>query len=437
MKIGILALLVPMVISLATEGLMPEQTKSQINAQPSEYDISTQESLLMLKKTTSNPSYMTYTSDQEFIPTDSHEHPKTMAFSTILNNANKGHLESIRLAADILLFGMYEIQPNNVKAFDCYQKLSDLSDSYGQYMIGQLYATGMGVERNYQKALIYTTFAASKDNLMAHHTLGYWFHSGIGVSQNCQKALFHYQKIAESNYKTFVNGKPGGTTLPPVHKSLGKGLYGKGASGTGNPLLSLAKEPVVQEADLLLLYKLQAEAGDAGSQFMLGQYYYAGTNTLEADFQKAHLYFQLAAKQYPSKPTKDQTTQETVVNRNTAKAASESAGYLGKMYWRGEGVKEDHEIARKWFERGASQDNPASTTYLAKMYLEGVGGLEKSKEKYEYYLNLASTLGHAYGKVLLGELLMEKGILNLTRNERLGQDSSIDGRCIQKRIHTW
>lgn len=114
----------------------------------------------------------------------------------------------------------------------------------------------------------------------------------------------------------------------------------------------------------------------------------------------------MAAKQYPKKSPE---SQDSIHYKNLLRAASESAGFLGKMYWRGEGVAVNENIARQWFERGASQDNPASTTYLGKMHLEGAGGLEKSEEKYEEYLERASSLGHAYGKILLAERLLQRG----------------------------
>lgn len=141
---------------------------------------------------------------------------------------------------------------------------------------------------------------------------------------------------------------------------------------------------------------------------MLGQYYYAGSDTIEVDYQKAHHYFQLAAKQYPLNTNRQNSKEETIAVRQAVIAASQSAGILGQMYWRGEGVEIDVETARKWFERGVSQDNPASHTGLGLMYMNGIAGLEKNYEEGLKLLNDAATFGHPYGKVLLAEEMMSK-----------------------------
>ena len=89
----------------------------------------------------------------------------------------------------------------------------------------------------------------------------------------------------------------------------------------------------------------------------------------------------------------------------TASAASSACGFLGKMYWRGEGVPSNEIIARKWFERGISQKNAASFTGLAVMILNGAAGLEINNEKAINLLTEASNLGHAEAKVYLAREL--------------------------------
>jgi SEL1 protein len=316
--------------------------------------------------------------------------------------------DSMHFLAEILLYGLYGITQNTTESFQLYQRLSDMGDPIAHRMTGLLYATGIGVERDYRKALIYISVAVASHDILAEQTLGFWNFAGIGMPKDCTQALYHYKKVADNAYMMFKDGPPLGKKLPTNIKRLDEksgGLYGKGASGSGNPALN-NNDQNVRESDLLLLYRLQAEAGDAASQYMLGQYYYTGSDTLEIDYQKAHLYFQMAAKQYPL-DFKDSDSDETLSIRQAAVAASQSAGYLGQMYWRGEGVEQDEETARKWFERGVSQDNPASYTGLGLMYMNGQGGLEKEYQKGLQLLNEAALMGHALGKVFLAEELLK------------------------------
>lgn len=53
--------------------------------------------------------------------------------------------------------------------------------------------------------------------------------------------------------------------------------------------------------------------------------------------------------------------------------AAASAGYLGRMYLRGEGVKQDYQMARLWFDRGAEQGEKECQNGLGIIYRDGLG----------------------------------------------------------------
>jgi SEL1 protein len=56
--------------------------------------------------------------------------------------------------------------------------------------------------------------------------------------------------------------------------------------------------------------------------------------------------------------------------------AAIASGYLGMMYWRGDGVPMDPDTARQWFERGEELDNPMSLNGLGMMNRDGVAGFK-------------------------------------------------------------
>ncbi|KAJ3324954.1 ERAD-associated protein [Boothiomyces sp. JEL0866] len=313
-----------------------------------------------------------------------------------------------KYVADLYFYGDY-IKQNTTRAFELYKELSDAGEREGHYMVGMCYATGMGANRDYSKAQVYLSFAALLGEKRAFQTLAYHNHAGIGMPKSCSNALFHYQQIADESIVEWRNGPPFGKKLPPLPMKLDElqgGIYGKGASGMGNPELNL-KESKLNELDLIMLYRLQAEAGDAVSQFLLAQFYYFGSAKVPVNYKKALEYFQQAAKQYPTQTKGERAGEDAKHLKEVSIAASRSCGFLGQMYWRGEGVEPDIARARLWFERGVSQDNAASHYGLALMYMDGIG-VEKDYVRALRLLNDASTMGSNEARVLMAEQILGK-----------------------------
>ncbi|KAJ3259573.1 ERAD-associated protein [Boothiomyces macroporosus] len=345
------------------------------------------------------------TKQEEIEPIETPE--KMNAVHTILQCDKK-------YVADLYFYGDY-IKQNTTRAFELYKELSDAGEKEGHYMVGMCYATGMGTVRDYSKAQVYLSFAALLGEKRAFQTLGYHNHAGIGMPKSCLNALFHYQQIADEAIEEWRSGPPFGKKLPPLPMKLDElqgGIYGKGASGMGNPELNM-KESKLDELDLIMLYRLQAEAGDAVSQFLLAQFYYFGSAKVPVNYKKALEYFQQAAKQYPTS-TKADKSEDAKHLKEVSIAASRSCGFLGQMYWRGEGVEPDIERARKWFERGVSQDNAASHYGLALMYMDGVG-IPKDFARALRLLNEASTMGSNEARVLLAEQLLGNTFVDFTK----------------------
>ncbi|RKO88751.1 hypothetical protein BDK51DRAFT_12061, partial [Blyttiomyces helicus] len=64
----------------------------------------------------------------------------------------------------------------------------------GQRMVALLYATGLGVPRDYARALLYMSFAAVGGDTVAEQTLGYWHLMGIGTPKNCEDAAWYLKR---------------------------------------------------------------------------------------------------------------------------------------------------------------------------------------------------------------------------------------------------
>ena len=225
-------------------------------------------------------------------------------------------------------------------------------------MVGLLYATGIGIERDYAKAQIYISFAALGEDLIAKQALAYWYHMGVGVAKSCEEAAFYYAKVAHEITQMFYDGPPLGRSIPEtpikIPEKENHGIYGR------------------------------------------GQVYYQGTDGIEVDYVKARRYFQKAAR-FPL-----QTRKFKVID-DKASIAGQAAGFLGQMYWRGEGVAQNNNTARQWYEKGAEVYNPACFYALGVMNEQGIAGLKKDMKKALHYYVEAANKDNADALTRMGE----------------------------------
>lgn len=218
----------------------------------------------------------------------------------------------------------------------------------------------------------------------------------------------------------FLSGPPGGLTLPYTHTRLSDldgGVYGPGASvaSTGlNIVKPAVKAGFAQAAgetweDLLEYYmvclscqgaerfdslghlQFNADRGEMDFAYKLGKIFYQGSiyatsggigsgsegvGHVGQDFSLARSYFLTIARQvWPRDPV--HPLQHNVLNDKAEAVAqpgwaAKSAAYLGRMYLRGEGVKQDYEMAMMWFERGAEYGDRECHNGLGIMWRDGL-----------------------------------------------------------------
>lgn len=90
-------------------------------------------------------------------------------------------------------------------------------------------------------------------------------------------------------------------------------------------------------------------------------------------------------------------------NRPELSWAIPAAAFLGRMFLRGEGVKQNPVLARMWFERGAEYGNPECYNGLGIIWRDGlVDGKKDVKKAIMYFLDAASE-GLAEAQVNLGK----------------------------------
>jgi TPR repeat protein len=111
----------------------------------------------------------------------------------------------VRLAADqglgeakatMMLYDGY-VAKNVVKGFDPLLQSLDQGDSITQWLLGECYEDGKGVEEDVVKAVEWYRKAAEQGNTDAQFCLGECYYTGDGVEKDLVKATKWYRKAAE------------------------------------------------------------------------------------------------------------------------------------------------------------------------------------------------------------------------------------------------
>ncbi|RIB29695.1 hypothetical protein C2G38_2027490 [Gigaspora rosea] len=89
------------------------------------------------------------------------------------------------------------VEEDKHKAFIYYQKSTEMGNSNGLCNVGYCYRHEIGVEKDEHKAFIYCQKSAEMDNSNGLYDVGYCYQKGIGVEKDEYKAFIYYQKSAE------------------------------------------------------------------------------------------------------------------------------------------------------------------------------------------------------------------------------------------------
>ena len=355
------------------------------------------------------PSFDSYTADQ---PTKLNPQLRE-AIQLLDGAARENDADALFLLAEMNFYGNYTHPRNYPAAFEHYQNLASLTgNSTAQYMLGFMYATGIGdaVERDQGKAMLYHTFAAMGGNIRSQMTLAFRRYTGIGASRDCDQAGYYYKQVADKAIEYYRSGPPGGRTLSRESYRWADdkgGVYGEGASVSTAGFHARDAHHSSSDTsmeDILEYLVLRTKDGDVKATFTLGKMYYEGTRHMPRNFKKAMMYFGMVAKQYWTKDGK--------VNpghlMNIEKLASKAAGHIGLMYLRGEGTEQRFDKAAMWFKRGIENGDASCQHYMGLMYLHGYG-VPQDAVKAASYFKASSEQDFPAAEVRLGALFLDQG----------------------------
>ena len=338
--------------------------------------------------------------------------PLAKAVKLLEGAAKNNNSDAIFLLAEMNFYGNYTHPRNYKEAFRRYHDLSTLNgNSSAQYMLGFMYATGIGdaVERDQAKALMYHTFAARKGNIKSEMTIAFRHHAGIGTPRNCNEAAHYYKRVADKAIAYSRSGPPGGLAMQRESYRLADedgGVYGEGASAVSSG--AYANKAAVNSdqnaafEDVLEYLDLMSRKGDLKATFSLGRLHYDGTRTMKRNLRTARAYFMIVARKHWAKDG------SVLSDDSDGAIASKAAAYIGRMFLRAEGTEQSFEKALTWFKRGLANGDPACQHELGLMSLHGYG-VRKDPVAAASYFKAAAEQDWSAAQVQLGKLFLDQG----------------------------
>ncbi|KAI9752229.1 MAG: hypothetical protein M4579_005705 [Chaenotheca gracillima] len=341
--------------------------------------------------------------------------PLSRAVGLLDEAAQQENADALFLLAEMNFWGDYTFPRNYSEAFRKYSELSALQgNSTAQYMVGFMYATGIGnaVERDQAKALLYHSFAALGGDIRSEMTVAFRYHTGIGTARSCDDASKHYKSVADKAIQYWRSGPPGGRWMIREGYRLADdegGVYGEGASVVSSGVNAIQGGPNSDTHaafdDVLEYLDLMSRKGELKATFRLGMLHYEGSRPMKRNLRLARKYFMsVAKKHWPGREGKASPG----ATPGLEKLASKAAGFLGRMFLRGEGMEQSFERAKTWFQRGIENGDAASQYYLGLMYLHGYG-FPKDAIKAADYFRSSAEQDYAPARTSLGALFLDQG----------------------------
>jgi SEL1 protein len=341
-------------------------------------------------------------------------HPLADAVKLLEEAAAAQNPDAIFTLAEMNFYGNYSHPRNYPEAFRRYHQLATLNgNASAQHMVGFMYATGIGgaVKQDQAKAMLYHVLAAEGGDIRSEMTIAYRYSSAIATPRSCEDAVYYYQSAAKKAVEYLRSGPPGGHSMPresyPIADEEG-GVYGEGASvsssGPNAKRASVHSEAYSSLDDVVEYMDLQARKGDLKASYNLAKLNYDGARSSQRNLPEAKRRFlEIARMNW----TKDGKTKPNV-SPLTEKLASKAAGYLGRMFLRGEGMPQSFSIAKTWFIRGIEHADALSQYSMGLMYLNGLG-VSKDALKAAEYFAAAADQDLPPAQVRMGALFLDQG----------------------------
>jgi len=244
-------------------------------------------------------------------------------------------------------------------------KAAEAGDAEAQCRLGDSYAKGTGVTRNYATAAKWYRKAAEQGQTQAQFELGKLYAQGIGVVRDDAEAAKWYRLAGERGH-VFAQH-----FLGHLYAS-GRGLETEYLEAPDpQPPAPVKSTPTQQNfrgdyAEAARWWRKAADQGDSAAQSDLGWLYGSGLG-VERNYAESAAWYRKSAEQG---------------NVN-------GQHWLGHCYLSGNGVAKDEKEAFKWFLAAAKNGNNAAQGDLGRMYAAGSGVEQNSAEAIKWFRQAA------------------------------------------------
>jgi SEL1 protein len=320
--------------------------------------------------------------------------------------------DALYLLAEMNLHGNFTHPRDPQVALEWYTRLAEMEgNSTAQYMLGLLYATGIGgVQQDQAKAMLYHNFAAEQGNVRSEMTLAFRHHTGIATPRDCNIAVGYYKRVADKAMDFWLSGPPGGMHMPRnSYRWVEKegGIYGEAASASSSGPNGQSEVGQPHVEDVLEFLSMREASGDLSATISIGLQYYDPRRGYRRNLVAARKQFMKIAKLYWDKDGKVSPRAPEGIDKLAGKAAA----YIGRMFLRGEGMEQRFDKAVTWFRRGIANGDAFSQYHLGLMYRDGLG-VPQDGVKAGKLLKEAAEQGSPSAQSALGVMFLDQGDLD-------------------------
>lgn len=331
------------------------------------------------------------------------------AFALFESESEKGNALAIfdmgRMFADGLGMNI-DTQKAHVyyaKALSAFQIVeSKKAWEYTEYRIGKMFAQGLGTQQDYEKAGKWFTMSAKEKYKYAEYSLGGLYYRGQGIEQSYEIAFELYLKSAKQGF-------------PYADFEVAK-MYRDGIGTAKND-----KESNKHFHSAFIGFEsLEKQSHDDKIQYRLGWMLQTGIGT-EKDIKQAKEYFEKSASVgntfacyslaklilAEENPSEEEVQKAIQYLQNASDNGNQFAQYaLAKFYLNAKYLEKDIEKAVKLFTLSAEQENEYAAYQLGKLYLKGED-ISKDIPTAIKWLSLSAEKGNQFAEYSLGMLYLK------------------------------
>lgn len=291
--------------------------------------------------------------------------------------------------------------------------------------LAPFYINGQGVEANPQKGFELCLYAANNDSIIAMKEVGACYASGIGIEKNFDEAI-RYAKMAIEHGLEDAKGLLLGVYMMMCSEEMNEQAFenivelADGGDGDAHYcLFALYQDGICVSKDADKAEQHLYKAVECGVSEFAGQFgvllcqrkvYTVGIPYLEkaceADDAKAMVYLGDLLKKGDEGVEADEKRAFELFLKAERKGNARACFKLGNCYSDGIGVEQSTQEGMKWFRKGAEQGDCDSQTILAYSYLNGEG-IEKDPSQALYWFEKAAEQGDVEAQCVAGELYFD------------------------------